>query len=723
MPAFAFGLALVTLCPRAQADPLPPGTYLQSCQQPQMHGSTLTAVCPNDILGGQVSSTLNDADYCNSSGHDIANVDGWLRCIYLWDPNGIGVISRMKDQQKDGNTIISWRIDRPWVMSQQPAGYGSINFKPGDSFTVYAGGCVQTGGHGATWKSYTYPTGDNAQQLYSGTIVVPGVISSRRIAGALNSTWKVAENLQPPVLPQLYLRLGYQDDSYSDNGYWGHDNGNSNQCENVAQAYVEISIVRPSKNSTTSDNAGWAPGRAPFDIVWDQVDTQGLPLNPRWFVQGEKTAHPQSAPDFSNTCGKAFSGGNSVNYDVLNSSCTTQMPYTDLDTSPFVGASFPGVSGGAGYCTDDGFLHGHLDWFIATVTGTLHFGSWTTGTGEDDDFNMYLVRDDKSLLTTDEDNNNFDLEFNSDESVDQFKSAWWANLDSTIHNLAGQNGNQTVAANTPLGELIVGKPAVTIGLIGIDGVHGHGHMESHPVFAMAIQSATSDTDDGRDETWEFFVRNSGNEGNCSEDLHFWEGLSGKYYVQLPTPPEWADVSKVSVTSSDAWLWAGSNESGSAKGKSGVEVTKDSTAAYIEVTLPEATETGSNQGGWGVNGEVTIHYTLKAGSKKMETKRAVTPERVAFNPKSGEEPEVDWDKLNKAVTDSATRKRIQTAIATAFPGGSGPKHFTQQLTIAATVSEHKPISGLRRDAITRPHHARSELMIKLNSDLKAAAAAK
>jgi hypothetical protein len=722
LAAFALATLLVSGPQLAHADPLPPGSYLQNCQQPRMDGSTLSAVCLDGVLGIQRATTLPDADYCNSQGHDIADVNGFLRCIYYSDPGGWGFVSRLKDQTKGDNVIINWRIDDPYVLGMAPIGYGWISFKPGDAITIYAGGCVQTGGHGATWKSYTYPSGDNSGDLYSGTIVIPGVIPGpQRIAGALNRQWHVGDDLQPPDLKQLYLQLGYQDDGYGDNGYYAHDNGNNNQCLNVTGAYVEVQIVRSLKKVDPSDTQPWTPdpGGAPFDVVWDQIDTQGLPLNPRWFVQGEKS--PQSMPDFKNTCGAAFSNMDTMNIGVLNQICTNQMPYMDLDTSPFVGWSFPGIAGGAGYCTDNGFLRGHLDWFIGTMTGTAIFGSWTTGTGEDDDYNMLLVRDDKSLVTTNEDSNVMNLEFNSDESVDQFKDAWWSNLDSTIHGLAGQNGQVTVPSNTPLGELIVGKPAVVIGLIGIDGVHGDGHTELHPVFALAIQTSATDGDTSRDETWAFFVRNFGNEGNCSENLHFWEGLSGKYYVQLPNPPQWSDVTNVTLSAPDAWLWAGSNEQGSPKGGASVTVTKDDVAAYLEVGLPAAVESGSNQGGWGINGEVTIHYALKAGGAKKKDDAKKVPERVAFTQKHAEEPEVNWDKIQKGITDAAVRQRVEQLLTTAYPAGKGPKHMTQHVDIDPKVGEHKPIPGVRKDQITRTVRARSELISKLNSDMKVAIA--
>ena len=696
----------------AHAADLPPGTYMQNCTGPHMQGSTLVAVCLDGVLGVQRNTSLPDADYCNSTGHDIADVNGFLRCIYEWDPNGIGIISRPKDEQKDGNVTKIWRIDDPWVMG--PEMQYPIFFQEGDIVTVSAGGCAQTGGHGSTWKSYTYPQGDDAPTLYSGTIWIPGLIDNQRIAGTMNREWHVQPGLQPPVLKNLFLRLGYQDDNYSDNGYWGHDNGNNNQCLNVTSAWVEIKVVRSLKAPDT-DQHTWSPASKPFDMVWDTEDTQGLPLNPRWLIQGEKEPHPQSVPDFANQCASAFTNGNTVNYDVLANKCTSQMPYIDLDTSPFVGWSMP-FSGGPGYCTDDGFLHGHLNWAIATVTGTLFFDSWTTGIGQDDDYNLYVVGQDKSLVTTGEDGNAIDLEFNSDESIHQFQTPWWASLDSKIEGLAGQNGHVTVPANTPLGELIVGKPAVAIGLIGIDGVHGHGHAESHPVFALAIQSASSSGTDSFDETWEFFVRNFGNEGNCSELIHYWEGLEGKYYVQLPNPSNWADVASVSAPASEAWLWQGSSEQGSPKGDANVVVAKDSQAVYLEAALPAAVESGSNQGGWGINGEVTIHYTLKPNhAKKVEAKKVEHQEQATLDLSKSPEREVEWEAVQKKMTDDTVKLRVQQILQTAFPGAKGPKNPSKRIEIDHVVHDHKPLL-VHHGALTRPHRARDPRMEKMNSDL-------
>ena len=40
-----------------------------------------------------------------------------------------------------------------------------------------------------------------------------------------------------------YLRLGFEDDGYGDNGYWGRDDGTGDQCKNLGTSYVLITIT------------------------------------------------------------------------------------------------------------------------------------------------------------------------------------------------------------------------------------------------------------------------------------------------------------------------------------------------------------------------------------------------------------------------------------------------------------------------------------------------
>ena len=71
------------------------------------------------------------------------------------------------------------------------------------------------------------------------------------------------------------MRLGYVDDDYSDNGYWGHDDGTQDQCKYEGDASVYISITH---------NAP-APMLDPLDLQTTAWDDNGIPLMPHWAWQ------------------------------------------------------------------------------------------------------------------------------------------------------------------------------------------------------------------------------------------------------------------------------------------------------------------------------------------------------------------------------------------------------------------------------------------------------
>jgi hypothetical protein len=136
---------------------------------------------------------------------------------------------------------------------------GVIRFQTGDKVTIEAGGGVQTGGHGTTWKRYVNPIGDNHDKMYYGTIYIPGITTGgltpiRDLVGPYGEGKYDSQkpdqctlHLTIPDISSLpesarYLRLGYVDDNYTDNGYWGHDDGDEDQCKGVGPAYVKITI-------------------------------------------------------------------------------------------------------------------------------------------------------------------------------------------------------------------------------------------------------------------------------------------------------------------------------------------------------------------------------------------------------------------------------------------------------------------------------------------------
>ena len=72
------------------------------------------------------------------------------------------------------NWHLTLRIEQPNV-KQHITNYTGVGFEPGDRVTISAGGCVQTGGAGKTWKRYVDPQGPNSDRLYYGVVWIPGI--------------------------------------------------------------------------------------------------------------------------------------------------------------------------------------------------------------------------------------------------------------------------------------------------------------------------------------------------------------------------------------------------------------------------------------------------------------------------------------------------------------------------------------------------------------------
>lgn len=137
-------------------------------------------------------------------------------------------------------------VHQPWTLYEP-----TVPVQPGDVVTVTdAGGCVQTGGSGATWKRYVDPRGSNADRLYHGLVAIVPLTdasldthkppSGTRVQGNVGRAFRIPLDVSPS--PQFYL--GYEDDDYSGNGYSDHDDGTDNQCQHDFGAWVTIQIQR-----------------------------------------------------------------------------------------------------------------------------------------------------------------------------------------------------------------------------------------------------------------------------------------------------------------------------------------------------------------------------------------------------------------------------------------------------------------------------------------------
>jgi hypothetical protein len=70
---------------------IPPGSYLSTCTDFNLHGTTLMASCRNE-KGTDVASELRNANLCTG---DIANKNGALKCVALEKS------AEKKDEKKD----------------------------------------------------------------------------------------------------------------------------------------------------------------------------------------------------------------------------------------------------------------------------------------------------------------------------------------------------------------------------------------------------------------------------------------------------------------------------------------------------------------------------------------------------------------------------------------------------------------------------------------------
>jgi hypothetical protein len=158
-----------------------------------------------------------------------------------------------------GDDTVVYRIDEPNV-KQAVTNYPGVLVQSGDLVSVSAGGCVQSGGHGKTWKRYVDPSGPNSPRLYHGLIQFPGSPMTR-LQGLIGRVI-VPRNPQPSP-----LQLGYEDDGYGDNGYTSHDDGTDDQCKDVGAAWLVL-VVQHAK----------APSRQAFQPIPSTPGVNGLPI-------------------------------------------------------------------------------------------------------------------------------------------------------------------------------------------------------------------------------------------------------------------------------------------------------------------------------------------------------------------------------------------------------------------------------------------------------------
>jgi hypothetical protein len=339
-------LACLLVPATAYADAPPKGPYQESCRNARILTDTdppyLVAECQNSYGQFQIAS-LAAPDSCPSAGfslgpvYEIYNVNGALRCSFKLpkqDSSGHGNVDRIgKTTWTDSARAIQytyWTVDQPNIAAPFTL-YPDITYEAGDSLVLDAGGCAQSGGKGKTWKRYVNPSGPDSgppNGKYFGVAVLPDTSASNSgsappsIQSTISSESKQALTVFPnpkdPPNKALFLTLGYVDDGYpnslsgyGDNGYYAHDDGDNNQCSSTVPAsyldgpaWVSLEVIHPLK-PTSPASLPYTAGLEPFDVVFNEIDANGLPLNPKW--QSQLTGGLSYAPEFSRICGPAFS--------------------------------------------------------------------------------------------------------------------------------------------------------------------------------------------------------------------------------------------------------------------------------------------------------------------------------------------------------------------------------------------------------------------------------
>lgn len=389
-----------------------------------------------------------------------------------------------------------WRINQPFVKQKQTT-YPDIIFVNGDLVSVFAGGCVQTGGSGLTWKRYVRPVARDQTEdnHYFGQITIPGFGSLRRIRDAVLAGGIAVMSGSTPTP----LILGYLDNGgHGDNGYSGRDDGLWEQCRDLSNAFVEIVIQH---NCATSSSDSCIHGLA-LDKVVTQRDPNGFPVNPQWVW----AALVGTDPSLSDVCSWSIK---TLGFPRDNTElCVTAETQKDIATI----CDFKGATAGRN--------SGHVNIIDTPVTynTSTSLDSVNFPVAEDDDFTFNTLAQPTaqnqflhSLWVTDQ-NQSPQVEFSTHETVGWFEGVkWWSDLvHAAYHNLLPS------ADSASARQFFGNHEAVVIGLLGFDCAHSC-NTELHPAFAFFVHNDQSST--WNDDVWEFFVRNRGGEGFCGTDSH------------------------------------------------------------------------------------------------------------------------------------------------------------------------------------------------------------
>ena len=271
------------------------------------------------------------------------------------------------------------------------------------------------------------------------------------------------------------------------------------------------------------------------------------------------------------------------------------------------------------------------------------------------------------------------LEFDSQETIQpHFSSAWWhafgaAALEAGPPDPAAAafGSGYYPSAISKVNQLLGVSPtvfsanAVVTGLMGIDGVHSGGISELHPVFSMALHLPGDESSPGElTEHWAFFIRNQGDEGNCSALIHTLEPEeegARDYYISLPWPKGASSLRSISGSGTP---WA---ISGAGAGQLGQTQVSPGVATQLHFLSPAYS--GNEAPPFGFDGEVTLHYAYPPGKAPEKAQRddptarevaaASTPASTPAEAQNNRDVEdFPWQAIIAEVADPAVKIHLQ-----------------------------------------------------------------
>ncbi len=290
--------------------------------------------------------------------------------------------------------------------------------------------------------------------------------------------------------------------------------------------------------------------RAPYDLVWDEVDDNGFPKNPRWAAQDDyfwrtgsrDLAGPDARPNIHGSCFD-HAEAQAPNTATLNNGyppfengyckhspgatwfpdeyCHSDRPDPSIvqPGGPIYCASFSWMDNPwAGKCgmddaTGAAYLYpfhvsGHINFAVATYDGVVRWDNAQHESMAESDWciNLYTphgagVTGLKDGRTQSEFEPWVHMEFDPLNIGDDFDRGFWGKFRDNVH--GGQHlwsaacgvgycqstaDDQNRTSAQGVAPMINGRRAIAIGLVGIDVGHSDAGGELHPLFGLAVHT-------------------------------------------------------------------------------------------------------------------------------------------------------------------------------------------------------------------------------------------